>query len=242
MKTVAVVMPIHDPIHFEAARSTSSRSAASCSGSRSLDVHPTLAPIEPRERTRVRHVFAHLRRRHAPRQPAMVHLAIDHPHPARTAAVARLGDHHLLRDRYRARHREDRQGGRRVPHRARRIRPRSSTSVGAARGEALSRRQPSRLPSLGRVPGGPPDAAQPRPARHDQRQRIRSRARRRAVGVRGVRRAHPDVAGRRSGALPAAGERHRDPDGVHRHRRPGRPPPRAGASRVRPCCGTTSRR
>ena len=74
------------------------------------------------------------------------------------APVPRLARHRAGRGRHRARHPEDRQGGRRLPGRARRARHRPVVPAG---GQAVPGRGAPHVPPRRRLPGGPPGPASP---------------------------------------------------------------------------------
>ena len=118
-------------------------------------------------------------------------------------------------DRHRARHPQDRQGGRRLPARARRAR----RAVRGDGGQALPRRGDPVLPPQRRLHRGPPDPALARRAGAGQEERLRPRRRRRPVGHGGVGGAQAALAARRAGPLSRADRRHRDPHGVRHGRR-----------------------
>ena len=127
--------------------------------------------------------------------------------------------------RHRARRRQDRQGGRRLPHRARgarvgRLRPRR---------EALPRRRALRLPSIRAVRGGAARAQLPRRPRDRAQVGARPGGRRRALGGQRVRRTVPGVGCRHPGPVSGAAQRHRAADGVHRRRADRGPPAGADA-------------
>ena len=150
-------------------------------------------------------------------QPALVDLVRRRAALPRTRAATRLGDHRPRCRRHRARHPEDRQGGRRLPARAsRRRRP-----VGGDGGQALPRHRPSQLPSQLRLHGGSSRPRQPGGARRGQGNHVRPPQSSRPVGERRVGVAQAVLEPRAAGALPGADRRHRAVDGVD-HGRPGR--------------------
>ena len=118
-------------------------------------------PLTDRPDVRLRLPLVRRTRR---RQPALVDLVRRRTALPRTRAATRLGDHRPRRRRHRARHPEDRQGGRRLPARARRRR----RPVGRDGGQALPRHRPPQLPSQRRLHRGPSRAGQPGGARRRQ--------------------------------------------------------------------------
>ena len=136
----------------------------------------------------------------------------------RPGAPPRLGGDLPGRRRHRARHPQDRQGGRRLPRRAGRPgRPRRRRRDG---GQALPQQRAPQLPPGGDLHRGPQHQALPRRARPQAQEHLGQGRRVRRVGGLGVGRAQAVLGARAAGPLPGADRRHRDPDGVdHRRRR-----------------------
>jgi hypothetical protein len=99
---------------------------------------------------------SNLFRQRAGRGSAMVDLDRGHPNRARAEAASGLGDHLGIRLRYRTRHRQDGQGGRPLPYRARRAW--GSRPVEHPGGQTLSRLRDERFSSLHPLLGGARDA------------------------------------------------------------------------------------
>ena len=184
--------------------------------------HPLSHPRSPSD--------AFLRR--ARPRPALVHVAGHDSLRARAAPASRLAGDIGRRLRYRVGHRQDRQGGRRVPHRARR----SRLSRVRPRSEALPRLRALRLPSIRAIRRGPATAQLARRARHRAQVLTWPRGCRGSLGAERVRRTLQSVGCRHPGSLSRPVQRHRTPDGVHRRR-----PRRSAATRAdRGCTGPSS--
>ncbi len=180
-------------------------------------------------------------RRDAGLGSALVHLAGCRARFSRPGSTTRLGGDGTGRDRHRARHPQNRQGSRRLPGRTGR-RSRSATTRPGRSLLAAKRYRTEEHRSFHRSTS----YVEGRRTRNSRDTRAmakktvaRSQRRRRAMGLRGVGRVLPALEGRRPGAVPGAGGRHRAADGVHRRRRGRR---RAAAGAGPAARGTCSRR
>ena len=170
------------------------------------------------------------------RRPALVDLARRRAALPRPRAPPGVGGDLPGCDRHRARHPQDRQGGRRLPPRTRR--PARARAGGRDGRQALPRARAPLVPPIRHLHRGPQHEAVPRRAGDQAEEHLRPRGGGRRVGRLGVVGAGPVLGPGAAGPLPGPDRRHRAADGVdHRRRRDGAhglgaDPARPAAARV----------